>query len=125
MSATNEQRGRSVTNQEYLPTVLAHAGPHLTMPAGWPLACEGDRGTTAYVVVRGTLTVTRDGKEIGTIGPGELAGELAVLRGERRNATMVAATPVEVIALDQASFALHRRCCPALEAHLDRADQLR
>ncbi len=117
--------GMSATSDQYLPAVLAHAGPHLTVPQGWPLACEGDVGSTAYVVIRGTLLAQRDGREIGRIGPGELAGELALLRGERRNASLTAATPVEVIALDAAAFALHRERCPALQAHLDRADLLR
>lgn len=108
----------------HLPTVLAHAGPHLRVPEGWPLAVEGDRGTTAYVVVSGTLLVTRDGEEIGRIGPGELAGELALVRGERRNATLTAATPVIVIALDRAAFDRHRET-PGLAALLDRADAVR
>ncbi|CAN5348636.1 hypothetical protein BH23ACT9_BH23ACT9_21660 [soil metagenome] len=109
----------------YLPTALAHAGPRLQVPAGWPLAVEGDKGVVAYVVLAGTLTVTRDGEEIGRIGPGELAGELALLRQERRNATLTAATPVEVIALDEDSFAYHREHVSALRAHLERADEIR
>jgi CRP-like cAMP-binding protein len=109
----------------HLPTVLAHAGPHLRVPAGWPLTVEGDRGTTAYVVVAGTIVASRDGRELGRIGPGELAGELALLRGERRNATMVAVTDVEVIALDVRAFDRLRAHCPALRDHLARADQLR
>ncbi|MGI9015589.1 MAG: cyclic nucleotide-binding domain-containing protein [Euzebya sp.] len=113
------------STDSYLPTVLAHAGPHLQVPVGWPLTCEGDRGMTAYVVVSGTLIASREGQQIGRIGPGELAGELALLRGERRNATLTAVTPVEVIALDAQSFEAHRRTCAALRDHLDRVHQLR
>ncbi len=113
------------SSDQYLPTVLAHAGPHLTVPTGWLLTRQGDQGKSAYVVVSGTLIVSRDGEEIGRIGPGELAGELALLRGERRNASMVAATSVEVIALDADSFARCRAHSPALRDHLARADQLR
>ena len=110
---------------QHLPTVLAHAGPHLSVPEGWPLAVQGDLGTTAYVVVSGTLLATRDGEEIGRVGPGELAGELALIRGERRNATLTAITPVTVIALDRDAFDRHRDSVEALRQHLDRDDALR
>ncbi|HUG86557.1 MAG TPA: cyclic nucleotide-binding domain-containing protein [Euzebya sp.] len=115
----------SATTDSYLPTVLAYAGPRLHVPRGWPLAFQGDRSTTAYVVLSGTLKVTRDGQEIGRINPGELAGELGLLRGEPRNATMIALTPVEVIAMDEASFDMHRRTVPALRAALERTHSLR
>jgi CRP-like cAMP-binding protein len=115
----------SASTDAHLPTILTHAGPHLKMPAGWPLATQGDRGTTAYVVMSGTLLVSRDGSEIGRIGPGEMAGEQALLSGRPRNATLTAATPVEVIALDRASFEAHRKASPALRAHLERAGEVR
>ena len=113
------------TTDSHLPTVLAAAGPRLHVPAGWPLAVQGDRSTTAYVVLSGTLVVTRDGEEVGRINPGELAGELGLLREEPRNATVTALTPVEVIAMDAASFETHRRTVPALRDHLERAHSLR
>lgn len=109
----------------FLPVALAHAGPHLTVPVGWPLVVEGDHSTAAYVVVAGTLVVTRGGQEIGRVGPGELAGELGLLRDEPRNASLTAATPVEVIAMDDNSFEYHRRSLPALRDHLERTHAIR
>lgn len=109
----------------HLPTVLAHAGPRLSVPCGWTLARQGERSTSAFVVLSGTLAVTRDGDEIGRINPGELAGELGMLRNQPRNATMTALTPVEVIVMDDASFELHRRTVPALRDHLERTHLLR
>lgn len=108
-----------------LTRALAGAGPHLRIPQGWPLAVEGDRSATAYVVLAGTLVATRDGEELGRIGPGELAGELGLLRDEPRNATLTAATPVEVIAMDRDAFDLHRRTVPALRDHLERTHSIR
>lgn len=113
------------TTDPYLPAVLASAGPHLQVPQGWPLVTQGDASAVAYVVISGTLLVTRDGEEIGRIGPGELAGELGLLRGEPRNASITAATPVEVIAMDRTSFETHRQVVPALRDHLERTHSIR
>lgn len=109
----------------YLIEALAGAGPELHVPQGWPLAVQGDRSTTAYVVLAGTLVVSRDGQEVGRIGPGELAGELGLLRNQPRNATLVAATPVRVMALDRDTFQAHRRTTPALRDHLERTHSIR
>jgi CRP/FNR family transcriptional regulator, cyclic AMP receptor protein len=115
----------SAPTDPYLPSALAHAGPRLHVPTGWPLSVEGDRGVTAYLVMSGTLRVHRDGQDIARIGPGELAGERALLEGTARNASLTAITPVEVVALDEASFDYHRRTVPALRDHLDRAVAVR
>lgn len=88
---------------------LASLGDRFTVPAGRALARAGEYGREAFVIVEGRVEVRRDGDLVATLGAGDVAGELAVTGAVRRNADLVAATPVELIVFDAASFrsALH------------------
>src|SRR5258708_2141946 len=66
-------------------------------PAGAVLIREGEPGLEAFVVVDGEATVTRDGKEIATIGPGGFFGELALVDNEPRVATVVTKTAMRLL----------------------------
>jgi len=57
----------------------------------------------------------RDGEKIATIKAGELIGEIALLTGERRTATVVADTDASVYALSPREFASLMARCPRLE----------
>jgi len=52
-----------------------------------------------FVIEEGEVEIVRDGEVIGTVGPGEPVGEMSMLRGERRMATVRALTPITAIAL--------------------------
>jgi len=70
---------------------------------------EGDRSDACYVVREGEVRVTRehsDGRAIAlaTLGPGELVGELAMLDGGVRSASVEALTDVELLALSAADM---------------------
>ena len=65
---------------------------------------EGDPGDACYIVSQGSCRVTRqhsDGRAItlATLGPGAIFGELAMLDGERRSASVEAAENTELLAL--------------------------
>lgn len=65
---------------------------------------EGDPGDACYIVREGSCRVTRehpDGRAItlATLGPGAIFGELAMLDGERRSASVEAAENTELLAL--------------------------
>jgi CRP/FNR family transcriptional regulator, cyclic AMP receptor protein len=65
---------------------------------------EGDPGDSCYIVSQGSCRVTRqhsDGRAItlATLGPGAIFGELAMLDGERRSASVEAAENTELLAL--------------------------
>ena len=63
---------------------------------------EGDPGGVAHAIVHGRVdivvgnTAQSAGKVVATCGPGNLVGELSVLDGLPRSATIIAATDVEV-----------------------------
>ncbi len=77
---------------------------------GEQLALEGDFGYALYAIESGTADVSADGKALGSLGPGDVFGEIAVLASGRRTATVVATTPMRLIALFKRDvWALERR----------------
>jgi CRP/FNR family transcriptional regulator, cyclic AMP receptor protein len=78
-------------------TLLANP---VDIAAGEILTREGRSGGEFMVIVEGRATVTRSGAAVRTLGPGDWVGEIALLDGGPRTATVVADTAmvVEVIA---------------------------
>lgn len=60
------------------------------------LVDQGDPGTELFLVMDGLLAVEIDGKVVAEVGPGAVLGEMAVLDGGLRTASLRAATPVKV-----------------------------
>ena len=79
------------------------------VPAGSPLFVENMVGESLFIVKSGTVKLTQktaEGeKELGTAGPGDHLGELALLGKGVRLVSAVAATPCEVIEITQRDFA--------------------
>jgi CRP/FNR family transcriptional regulator len=76
-------------------------------PKGVRVFHEGDRSDACYIVRSGDLRVTRehpDGRAIAlaTLGPGDIFGELAMLDGEARSASVEALSESELLALPAA-----------------------
>jgi CRP/FNR family cyclic AMP-dependent transcriptional regulator len=71
----------------------------VTFPAERVIAREGEIGTGLFIVGEGRVRVVRDGSPIASLGPGEFFGELSVLDGGPRNATVVAQEPTTCLAL--------------------------
>lgn len=75
-----------------------------SFPKGARVFHEGDESDACYVIRNGEVRITRehsDGRAIAlaTLGPGELVGELAMLDGGVRSASLEALTDVELLAL--------------------------
>jgi hypothetical protein len=72
--------------------------------AGEIIVREGERGDRFYLVEAGTLTVSVDGSERRSLGPGDGFGEIALLRDGLRTATVTAREPVTLYTLDRGAF---------------------
>jgi CRP/FNR family cyclic AMP-dependent transcriptional regulator len=83
---------------------IARAADEVTVEAGRVLVTEGEIGRECYVIVSGEAVVSRDGVEIARLGAGQPIGELAVLDGGRRTATVVAATDLDLLVIGQREF---------------------
>ncbi len=69
---------------------LAFAMDRRAFDAGTVLVRKGDIGESLYLIVAGSADVSIDGRFIRAIGPGDYFGEVALLRGTTRTATIVA-----------------------------------
>ena len=63
---------------------------------GDTLVQQGDEDGEVFLLFDGVLTVEIDGAEIASLGPGAIVGEMALVSGGRRTATLRALTPCRV-----------------------------
>jgi CRP/FNR family transcriptional regulator, cyclic AMP receptor protein len=66
---------------------------------GETLMSQGDFGHSLFLIEDGTADVLTHEEKVGTVGPGDVVGEVAVLSSGRRIASVVATSPVRAIAL--------------------------
>ena len=71
---------------------------------GVNLTGEGAAGYSFYVLSGGTASVTIDGTEVNTLGPGDFFGELAILGDGRRTATVTTTSPARLLVLFGTEF---------------------
>jgi cAMP-dependent protein kinase regulator len=76
----------------------------VTVAPGEVVVRQGDPGDRFFVIRSGRLEVERDGRSLGTLGAGEAFGEIALLRGVPRTATVRALGPAALLALRAADF---------------------
>ncbi len=85
--------------------LVAKRAEEVRVPAGKALVTEGETGHEFFVILEGQAKVTRHGRKVATIGPGDGFGELALLEKAPRNSTVVAETDMDLIVLGQREFA--------------------
>jgi len=83
---------------------LARSLEPIQLAAGEVLICEGEPGDRFYAIADGRLQVTIGGVAIATNVRGDCIGEIALLYGVPRTATVTAASPATVFALARAAF---------------------
>jgi CRP-like cAMP-binding protein len=71
----------------------------VSVPEGKHLAEEGEYAYDLFIIKDGTAEVIQDGRSVAELGPGEFFGEMGVLEKARRNATVVAKTPMTLLTL--------------------------
>ncbi len=76
---------------------LAALATEESYPAGRALVREGDFSTELYVIEEGTADIARGGEVIGSVGPGDIVGEIGVLEKAKRSADVIATSSLLVI----------------------------
>ena len=100
---------------------LARGLEPLSVAAGKIVFAQNDEGDRFYIIVAGTAEVRGDGKAVATLGPGEVFGEIALLRRVPRTATVRASTDLQLQSLTSDRFLTAVTGVPA-SAHQARAD---
>jgi len=76
----------------------------LTVPAGRELVRQGGLGREFFIVLEGAVNVVIDGEVIAECGSGDFFGEIALLEGQPRNATVVATDDVVIDVIGRAEL---------------------
>jgi CRP-like cAMP-binding protein len=84
---------------------IADLAEEVRFSAGDPIVQEGQPGGTFYVILEGEAKVTRKGRKLNELYPGDFFGEVSLLDGGPRTATVSAETPIVAIRLFRKEFA--------------------
>ena len=97
---------------------IGRVATELILPAGKELGRQGDAGLEMFILLEGSASVTRDGQQIATLAAGDVVGELAVISGHPRNATVAAETELRVLVLTHADLDQLLDDIPGLAKHV-------
>ncbi len=85
-------------------TSIAGMTTEMHFKAGTTLAEEGALGREALVLLVGEADVTRGGKKVTELGPGEVVGEMSLINQAPRSATVTATSECTVLVMDSREF---------------------
>src|SRR5438093_6972224 len=75
---------------------IARWADDLELEAGRHIVDQGEIAWEFFVILDGQAEVLRDGTHVADLGPGDFFGEMALVGGDRRNASVVAKTPLRI-----------------------------
>ncbi len=85
---------------------LADEGREVAVKEGWRVVGEGEPGDDLFVILEGEArVVARSGRTLSRLLPGDFFGEISLLDGGARTATVVAETPMSLFRIDRAGLA--------------------
>jgi CRP/FNR family transcriptional regulator, cyclic AMP receptor protein len=100
---------------------LSSVTDEVVVPAATILIDEGSFAHEFLLIEAGTAEVRRGDEPIAELGPGDFAGEIGVIQGARRNATVTAVTDVTAIVMTARDLRQIARELPSVAAHIDAA----
>jgi CRP/FNR family cyclic AMP-dependent transcriptional regulator len=80
-------------------TLIARAAKEVNHKEGTVIAREGERGIGLFLILNGECEVTIGGKRKAKLSAGDFFGEVALLDGGPRTATVTALTPVKLVGI--------------------------
>jgi CRP-like cAMP-binding protein len=84
--------------------ILLKESEHESFSAGHIVFQQGDLGSHLYVVKAGEVEIQCEGCPVERVGRGGILGEMALIDGESRSATAVAATDCELVPVTRERF---------------------
>jgi CRP-like cAMP-binding protein len=83
---------------------VARKSTEVTYPRGATVVRQGDPGDFLCIIVEGTVEVHRDGSVVAQMTAGEYFGEISIIDGQPRSATVVAIDDVVLLTLSSSDF---------------------
>ena len=90
----------------------------VTVDPGTSLVTQGDNAYELYVIEAGDAEVRMDGNVVRTLGAGDAFGEIGLLATGTRTASVVATSPMRLVAMFSRDFAQLERRLPGLAKSL-------
>jgi CRP/FNR family cyclic AMP-dependent transcriptional regulator len=84
---------------------LVGAGREVRSGSGKAIATEGLGALAFHVILEGTAEVTRAGNSLRELGPGQYFGEISMIDGKPRSATVSATSDLATFVIPHAQFA--------------------
>ena len=103
----------SECSQRELRTVAALC-TRLDVAAGFRLTRQGTHDPQCFVVAAGSAAVEIDGRAVGTVGPGDMVGEMSLLDGGPRSATVISLSPMTLYVMTRGEFRSMMRTNPSI-----------
>jgi CRP/FNR family cyclic AMP-dependent transcriptional regulator len=97
---------------------IAPFAQEVSVEAGRHLVREGDFSYELIAIEEGEAEVLRSGEHLADLGPGDFFGEHGLLERDKRNATVVAKTPMRLITLTGWDFKRMERAMPEAVARV-------
>jgi CRP/FNR family transcriptional regulator, cyclic AMP receptor protein len=92
----------------------------LEVPAGHEVATQGAFAYSFFAIEEGTAEVRVDEQTVARLGPGDVFGEIALLRTGRRTAAVVSTSPMKLFSLFEQDFREIESQVPTLARELRR-----
>jgi CRP-like cAMP-binding protein len=100
---------------------LSGVTDEIVVPAGTRLIDEGHYSHEFLLIQEGNVDVRRGGELLAQLGPGDFAGEIGVMQDARRNASVVASTPLTAIVMTARDLRQVTQEMPSVAAQIDAA----
>jgi CRP/FNR family transcriptional regulator, cyclic AMP receptor protein len=97
---------------------IARISAVVEVPAGAVLARAGDAGEEFFVILDGHARVEVSPRKRSRLGPGQYFGEMSLLDGGPRSASVVAETPLRLLVIKRRNFSTLLREAPELTQNL-------
>ena len=97
---------------------IARISKVVEVPRGTVLARTGDPGEEFFLILDGAASVEVSPRKRARLGPGQYFGEMSLLDGEPRSATVVAETPLRLLVINRRNFSTLLREAPDLAQSL-------
>jgi small-conductance mechanosensitive channel/CRP-like cAMP-binding protein len=106
---------------------LAHDAADHLLAAGEAIVRQGDQGSSMFVVLKGVVTVRLEppGQEVATIAAGGFFGEMSMLTGDARTATVRAVTDAQVLEIAADDMRRLAQATPGLLEHISKVVEAR
>jgi CRP/FNR family transcriptional regulator, cyclic AMP receptor protein len=96
--------------------LIANLADLIELPDGKTLMKEGERGWEFFILVEGTVRVSKGGRKRRDLAAGDWVGEIALIANVPRTATAITTSPLRALVLTRGAFSQLMEDVPSIAA---------